>query len=171
MAIHPATNDSGAIRDLLRTLAREPMPSAGHVVALDLEQVSLNLDLVPLDEVLDFRAQHLEAYTAYRRDLQRVLWELASINDIMEREQVLLQRRQELADASHDLQRQTRRAFRKNLASWSLGLAGAVWSVVGRDPLGLALTAAGVAVGVVPSLENPASAYSYVFSAQHQLGQ
>lgn len=33
MAIHPATNDGGAIRDLLRTLAREPMPSAGHVVA------------------------------------------------------------------------------------------------------------------------------------------
>jgi hypothetical protein len=71
------------------------MPSAGHVVALDLEQVSLNLDLVTLDEALDFRAQHREAYTAYRRDLQRVLWELASIDDIVEREHVLLQRRQD----------------------------------------------------------------------------
>ncbi len=121
MAIHPATNDPGAIRDLLRTLEREPMLSAGHVIALDLEPVRLNLDLVPLDEVLDFRAKHRDAYKAYRRDLQRFLWELASIDDIHDREQLLLQRRQELADTSHDLRRQTCRAFKKNLASWSLG--------------------------------------------------
>lgn len=108
MAIHPATNDLGAIRDLLRTLEREPLPSAGHVIALDLEPVSLNLDLVPLDEVLDFRAKHRDSYKAYRRDLQRFLWELASIDDINDREQLLLQRRQELADTSHDLRRQTR---------------------------------------------------------------
>ena len=40
----------------------------------------------------------------------------------------------------------------------------------GGDPLGLAFTAGGVATGLVPGKSAAASAYSYVFSVNRQLG-
>jgi len=168
MAVHPATNDFTAARDLIRVLDREPMPSAGHVISLDLEAVTLNLDSVPLDDVLDFRAEHGDAHKSYMRSLRGFLAELAAI-DAQDRERMLLERRQELADAAHELRTTARRGFAKDLSSWSLGLAGATWAIAAADPLGLALTAAGLLAGAVPERASPPSAYSYVFSAERHL--
>ena len=170
MTLHPVTNMPEAVTDLVMTLSRESMPSHDKVIKLDLEPVSFNLATIPLDDVLAFRREHEDAHRAYMRDLRGFMAELAEIDNPDERERVLLQRRQELADAAHDIQRSTRRTLGKNLASWSLGIAGSVLSVAARDPLGLVLTAAGVISEMVPSGPKRVSAYSYLFAADHTFG-
>ena len=170
MTIHPVTNTPEAATDLVRTLSGESMPSRDKVIKLDLEPVSFDLAAVPLDDVLKFRAEYRDAHRAYLRDLRSFMAELAEIDNSDERENVLLQRRQEIADAAHEIQRSTRRTLGKNLASWSLGITGGVWSVYAGDPIGLALTAAGVISGLVPSDSKRVSAYSYLFAVDGTFG-
>ena len=165
MAVHPVTNHPNAIKDLIETLSRERMPSRDNVIKLDVEPVSFDLESVPLDDVLQFRAEHQDAHRAYMRDLRGFMAELAEIENPDQREAKLLERRQEAADAAHDIQRSTRRGLGKDLASWSLGIAGGVWSFASGDPMGLALTAAGLISGVIPSSPKRVSAYSYLFQA------
>ena len=170
LAIHPVTNNSEAVMDLVRTLSRESMPSRDKVIKLDLEPVTFDLASIPLDDVLQFRTEHQDAYRAYMRDLRRFIAELADIDNPDERESALLKRRQEVADAAHDIQRSTRLALGKDLRSWSLGIAGSVWSAATGDPIGLALTAAGVISGIVPGVPERVSAYSYLFAANRTFG-
>ena len=132
MTIHPATNDYGAIEDLIETLSREPMPSRGKVIALDAEPVTFDLSSIPLDDVLQFRAEHQDIHRKYMRDLRGFMAELAEIDSPDERQVKLVERRQEIADTAHDIQRSTRFALGKNLASWSLGIAGGVWGCGSR---------------------------------------
>ena len=170
MTIHPVTNTPEAATDLVRTLSWESMPSRDKVIKLDLEPVSFDLAAVPLDDVLKFRTEYRDAHRAYLRDLRSFMAELAEIDNSDERENVLLQRRQEIADAAHEIQRSTRRTLGKNLASWSLGITGGVWSVYAGDPIGLALTATGVISGIVPSDSKRVSAYSYLFAVDGTFG-
>ena len=169
MTIHPVTNCREAVGDLTATLSRESMPSRDRIITLDLEPVTFDLATIPLDEVLQFRAQYQDTHRAYMRDVRGFISELADIDSPDEREKALLKRRQDIADAAHDIQRSTRTAFGKNLASWSLGIVGAVWSA--SDPIGLALTAAGVITGLIPGSPNRVSAYSYLFSANDKFGR
>ena len=125
--IHPTTNNPEAIRDLIQTLSRDPMPSADKVITLDVEPVSFDLTYIPLDDVLEFREEHLDSHRRYVRDLHRFMAELAAIEDAGDRERLLVERRQEIADTAHELQRSTRRSLGKNLAAFAFGLAGAAW--------------------------------------------
>ena len=174
LSVHPTTHDKHALQDLINTLSSERMPSRNSVIAFDLEPVSFNMDLVPLDELLQFRAEHRASHRAYMRDLRGFMAELADVSLLQEREALLLQRRQEIADAAHDLQRSTRRALGINLASWSLGLAGGVWSASTGDPLGSVLAALGLVSGILASQgtdSNKVAAYSYLFQAGHTFGR
>ena len=128
LVIHPVTNCQNAVSDLMRTLAREPLPSAGRMIALDLEPVSLDLSSIPIDDILSFRAEHGDGHRAYMRDLGRFMTELASIDDPHTRERLLIERREEIADNARNLQRSARQSLGRNLTSVSLGLAGAAWS-------------------------------------------
>ena len=168
--VHPATNNLHAVGELIQTLSREPMPSAARVISLDLEPVSFDLDPVPLDDVLEFREEHAQSHQAYVRDLRRFMVELADIDEAEVRERALVERRQEIADAAHELQRLTRYSLGKNLASFAFGMAGAAWGIAAGDPLGLAITAGGLAAGLVPGKSAQASAYSYVFDVNRQFG-
>jgi hypothetical protein len=168
LVIHPVTTSLQAITDLARTLARDPLPSAGHVVALDLEPVTLDLDSVPLDDVLAFRSDHIAEHQAYLRDLRRFTAEVAAAEDPAQRETLLVDRQQELADAAHELRREARSAFRKHLAAWLLGIAGAAWDISQKDPLGLALAGVAALIEMLPGDSDRADAYSYVFAVQHQ---
>ena len=94
LVVHPTTNDRRAVEDLIATLSREKMPSRGRMIALDLEPVSLNLGSIPLDDVLQFRAERREAHRAYMRDLQRFIAELAAIHEPKQRTALLLERRE-----------------------------------------------------------------------------
>ncbi len=166
MTIHPATNNFRAVTDLIETLSRETMPSRDKVIKLDLEPVTFDLESIPLDDVLQFRKDHKDAHRAYMRDLRGFMAELAEIDNPDEREAKVLERRQEIADAAHDIQRSTRRALRKNLASLSLGITGSVWPLAG-DLFGLALSVVGTIVGALPSNSKQVSAYSYIFDVKH----
>ena len=168
LVVHPTTNAHVAIEDLIATLSREPMPSAGRLVALDLEPVSLDLSSIPLDDVLQFRADRRDAHRAYMRDLQRFMVELAAIDLTEEREELLFERRQLIADSAHDIRQSTAKAFKRNLRSWSLGLAGAAWSLGTGDPIGAALGACGLLTGRTGGRPT-VTAYSYLFSVQRQL--
>ena len=171
ITIHPTTNDFSAVTDLIKTLSMESMPSRHKVIQLDLEPVTFDLTSIPLDDVLQFRTEHQAAYRAYMRDLRGFMSELAQINDPNERENLMLERRQEIADVAHDIQRSTRRALGKNLASWSLGIAGGVWSFTTGDPIGLALSAVSFIPGIIPSPPKQVGAYSYIFRAHHTFGK
>ena len=170
MKIHPVTNAPQAVADLVTTLSRESMPSRGKVITLDLEPVAFDMTPIPLDDVLQFRAEHQDAHRAYMHDLRGFMAELAEIDNSNEREALLLERRQEIAGAAREIQRSTKQALGKGLRSWSLGIAGGVWSVATGDPIGLALTAAGVVSAIVPSVPEKVSAYSYLFAANRTFG-
>lgn len=172
VVMNPVTNYGFAVADLIALLSREPLPSAHSVVTLDLEAVTFDLDPFPLDEVLDFRTEYGPSHKAYMRDLRRFLSEVCAVSDEGERAKVLLERRQELADQAHDLQRISRVALARDLASWSLGLAGAVWSAASGDPIGVVLGGAGVVVPQVVGAglpeSQPVAAYSYLFDVQRR---
>ena len=84
------------------------MPSADTVIALDLKTVSFDLTLIPLDEILEFREANRYSHRAYMRDLRRFMVELAAIDDARDREQLLVERKEENTDAVYDLRNSTR---------------------------------------------------------------
>lgn len=170
LRIHPATNNSQAIQDLIQTLSRDPMPSADKVITLDVEPVSFDLTSVPLDDILEFRHEHRDSHRLYVRDLHRFMAELAGIEDAHDREQLLVERRQEIADAAHDLQRSTRRWLGRNLAAFTFGLAGAAWDLIRGDPVGFALDFGDLLSDIAPGHSVPITAYSYIFQVRQQFG-
>ena len=171
MVLHPATNSRAAAGDLVETLSRESMPSCSSVIKLDLEPVSLDLSSIPLEDVLQLRKELGDAHREYMRSLRGFVVELGQIEDSTERECALLQRRQEIADMAHDNRRSTGLSVGKNLASWSLGIAGSAWSLGTGDPLGAAVGAAGLAVGLVPVPSGSVGAYSYLFGVTSAFGR
>ena len=170
LVVHPTTQDRDAVEDLIATLSREGMPSRANVIALDLEPVGLNLSSIPLDDVLQFRVESRDAHRAYMRDLQRFMAELAAINEPEQRKALLLERREEIADSAHAIRRMTGRAFGQSLSSWSLGVAGAAWALTTGDPLGAALSAAGLVPKGFGGADS-VTAYSYLFAVQGKMGK
>ena len=171
MAMHPATNCPKAATDLLVALSRESMPSCGGVIRLDLEPVTLDLSSIPLKEVLQLRDDHREAHRAYMRSLRGFLVELGRISDSVDREAALLERRQEIADMAHDNRRSVGRSVGKSLASWSMGIAGGVWSAATGDVLGATVGALGLGAGLVPGSADTVGAYSYLFTVTSAFGR
>jgi hypothetical protein len=170
LELHPATASYGAINSLIEVMSLHPSPSAGHVVALDQETVGLDLARVPLDDILEFREHHGKAYRAYARNVRQQVAELGLLKPD-EREALLLERRDELADQADDLRRTARRWWRTPLGSFALGAAGASWLAAGplHDPLGGALALAGTALAAM-SGQQPVTAYSYILDAKRALG-
>jgi len=164
--LHPTTSQAQPADALIKALARSQMPSAGHLVGLDLEAVTLDLTSVPLDELLDFRARHAVEYRAYARDLHQVLVRLGPLPE--DERQVLFQdRREDLAERAFGLRRASRSLQRPGVggvASVSLGLAGAAWELAGnRDPVSAVLALAAGTAALIPT--PTVDAYSYVISA------
>jgi hypothetical protein len=149
----------------LRLLDREPMPTAGHVVVSDLQQVSFDLSTIPLDEVLDFREQHGEAYRAYARDL-RAFVRSVSTADPVARDEAFADRREALSDAAADLNRHMRTAWRRPMASFGLGIGGAAVTLVSGNPIPAGIGFASALLGFKRQAD-PSSAYTYLFRAAH----
>lgn len=137
------------------------------------EAVSFDLTLVPLDDILEFREEHRHIHRNYVDDLHRFMAELADIDDSNTRERILAERRQEIADAAQELKRPALRWLGKSedQASFSIGLAGAAWSFSGGfDPVGLVLSAAGMASQFISGRRAPVTAYSYIFAVDREFG-
>ena len=164
VTLHPATNSSDASIDIVKALSFPNMPSCHSVIKLDLESVSLDLSSIPLDDVLQLRKEHGSSHKEYMRSLRGFVVELGQIEDSKERELELEKRRQDIADMANDNQRKTRISVGKNLASWGLGITGAVWSINSGDLLGTTLGAAGLAAGFVQVPATTVGAYSYLFN-------
>jgi hypothetical protein len=168
-ALQPVSARSRHLQALLETLDKPILPTAGHVIALDLEQVSLDLTPISLDEVLDFRRQHGAEHRTYVRDLRHFVRDLASL-DREDREQAFADRREALADTADQLRRLARKAWRRPLASFGLGIAGSAVTLAFGNPVGAALGAASALLGLRRQAD-PASAYTYLFRAQDRLAR
>ena len=166
--LNPTTNRGEPVQALLSLLNIPQMPTRGDVVTMDLEAVTLNLESVPLDDVLQFRTEHGADYRAYARDLHKILIEI-SILPADARSTVLLDRQEELSDRAHDLRKASRRTWRLPLARFSFGAAGAAWNLATGDVPG-AITSLGSSLLELHA-EGPetAAAYSYLFSAERAL--
>jgi hypothetical protein len=167
--LHPTTPGTQQASSLIETLSRAEMPSVGHLVALDLEAVTLDLSRVPLDELLGFRSEHAVEYRAYAKELRSVIRQLGPLEEA-DRLSLLEDRREELADRAHGLRKISLKAWRPGslgIASVSLGLAGAAWEAAAHsDPVSAALVLAAGLVGALPA--RTVDAYSYVITAgQH----
>lgn len=165
--LHPVTGERSAVDGLRTVLALPSMPSAGRIVALDLETVGVDLAAVPLDDVLAFRESHLHEYRAYARDLRRTVAELSPLEPA-ERDRLLADRREELANRAHDLRRASMRVWRQPLASVGLGAAGAAWAAGQGDIVAAALAIAAGVVGASLSGAD-AGAYTYLFRVRDSL--
>ena len=171
LAVHPATDSPSAAADLLTALSREPMPSCNGIVKLDLEPVTLDLSSIPLEDVLKLREEHQKAHRAYMQSLRGFLVELGRIRDAPEREAALLERRQEIADLAHENRRSVGQSVGKSLASWSMGIAGGIWSATTGDILGATVGALGLGAGLVPGSGKTVGAYSYLFAVTSAFGR
>jgi hypothetical protein len=170
MNLHPATTNRRTIDDLLRVLSLPVNPSAGHLVMLDLETVGVDLRHVPLDDILEFRKSHGEAYRSYARNVREQV-RILGLLEPQEREDAIRDRQAELKDAAEALRATALQKWRNPSAFFALSAAGAGWMVThGHDPIGalLALLGAGFSLPNVAS-DHPVSAYSYVFKARHTI--
>jgi hypothetical protein len=164
------TTDSPEIQRALAELLNVPaMPSAGHVVSLDLDVVGVDLSAVGIEEALEFRAEHGDSYRAYARGLRAVVRDLAIVPED-ERPAILRDRAEALGDSAASLRETARGRLAKaaKLATLSLGLAGAVWSAAHGSDIISGIFAGGTTVaGMAPNAQpETAGAYSYLLQAR-----
>lgn len=165
--LHPATNGPGetAVRNFLEL---SPMPSRQSVIEFDLLTASVDLDAVPLDEVLDFRERHTAAHRSYMVNLRRFVAEVSTV-ERPDRRRLLEQRQAELVEQARSLRRLALDAFKRpsNAAGFALALTGAAWALATGDPVTAGLGALGAALPLLPG-RNTGSVYSYIFRAHRQ---
>jgi hypothetical protein len=163
--LSPATDQTRVMNALSELLAFPSLPSAGNIVAFDLQAVAVDLAKFPLNEVLDFRAEHLEEHRDYRRRVRRFARELAQMPEA-ERPEAFEDRQTELDDLASDLKKRGRSAWKKP-ASFLLSLAGSFWTLNTGDPIG-AFLAGGAALAGGATEPTYVGAYSYLFAARQE---
>lgn len=143
------------------------MPSAGHVVTIDLQTVGLDLTRVPLDRILEFRGEHGGEYRKYARDVRAFIATISPLA-IEDRNRLLADRQAELRDTADQLVRRARRRLARPVASIAMGCVGAAWFASKGDVLSAAL-ALGVGLVGVSFPQSNAGAYSYLFAVKRRL--
>ena len=166
LALEPTTDRPQLVAALGEVLSLPSMPSAGSVVATDLATIGVDLSAIPLDEVLSFRTEHGNEYRSYRRAVKAFVRDLSSLSP-PERVAALGDRTEEIDDLARDIERLSTSSW-KRPATFSLGVAGAVYSAVSGDPVSAALSLGAILIGKErPKAALPGS-YSYLFSAGHR---
>lgn len=166
--LHPATNRPEAHDVLTRTLGLAPMPTRGRIVDFDLEVVAVDLEPVPLDEVLAFRTEHQADHRKYMSDLRAFCRDLSRIDSEPDRLRLLDDRRAELQEAAAALKRRSWKSFKqpKNAVGFGLGLVGAgIGLATGGVPAAAAAAIGSQLVRLLPD-SAPESVYSYLFAAR-----
>jgi len=165
-SLQPLGQEPRFVRALMNTLDSAPMPTAGRVVTSDLAEVTLDLTSVPLEDVLEFRAEHGKAYRAYARDLRAFVRDVANV-DAGEVDSAFADRRDALKDAADELHRLARTAWRRPMAGFSLGISGAALGLATGNPVGAGIAFAGGLLGLKRQAD-PGSAYIYLFEAHRR---
>ena len=168
LSLNPTT-DRPEIQEALTELLNLPtMASSGHVVSLDLQTVGTDVSDVPIDEILEFKAKHIDAYKKYARNLREFMREISQF-PLENQGEALRDRQDEIKESAYHLQHVAISAWPRR-ASLGLGLSGAIWTMVGGDPIaGLIAMAAGLA-GFRGSPPTEVGAFSYLFSAGKRFG-
>lgn len=164
--LSPATDQFRIVRALTEFLDLPEAPSAGRVVAFDLQTVSVDLSSVPLDEVLDFRSEHRTVHQKYARSVRDFARELSLMAEV-DREVAFTDRQAEIEDLASDLRRKARKAWRQP-ASFALGLAGAAWTYSTGNPIGALLAVGALAARGLSGTDKEAGAFSYLFAAHEK---
>jgi hypothetical protein len=71
ISLQPATDNPQLLRAFSEVLSLPNLPSAGNVVASDLQTVSVDVSDIPLNEVLGFRTEHEAEFSAYTRNVRK----------------------------------------------------------------------------------------------------
>ena len=170
MELLPATDRADILGGLTDLLSSPVMPSAGSVVSSDLEVVGVNLSSIPLDEILDYRSQHLDEHKSYAREIRRFVREL-SLLDPDERMMAMNDRLEDLSDRADRLRRRSRQAWARP-ASLALAGVGALWTVATSDPIGAIIgigSAALAAKDAANLAETKIDVFSYLFSLPRRM--
>lgn len=162
--LSPVTDRLNLVRALAEMLGNSPEPSLGTVIEFDLNTVAVDLAAVPIDEVLDFRSQNVQAYRRYSLSVKKFAMELSRISE-EERRIAFDLRQSELNDIASDLRNRSRKAWKKP-SSFALTLVGSALSVAsgGAAAVGGFLRALAAGVGYEES-KPTMGAYSYLFNA------
>jgi hypothetical protein len=166
--LSPATDWPQVAEALAEVLSLPVMPSAGRVVSFDLETVAPDLTKVPLDEVLDFRKEHLTDYRAYARAVRKFVREL-SLMDAKERGKAFADRQDELRDLASALKKHGRKIWGKP-AAFALSAAGAAWTYKTGDLIGGLLAGGAAVAAAAAEKSHEGGAYTYLFSAHQRFG-
>jgi len=166
LVLSPATDQFQVVRALTDFLSISQLPSAGHVIAFDLQSITVDLSTVPLDEVLAFRAENIKEHRNYIRSARRFARELSSIPE-GDRIAAFDDRQEELNDLASGLRKKARSAWRRP-SSFCLGLAGGFWTLATGSPIGAALSLGSLFARGFETSSNEAGAYSYLFAAHKQ---
>jgi hypothetical protein len=161
--LSPATDRPQLVRALRELLSLPDAPSAAHVVAMDLETISVDLRLVPMDEILGFRTEHLKEHRKYIRGIHRLTWDLAQLPEAA-REDELTARQEEIQELANKIKSTSSKAWRQP-ATFALGMTGAFWKYHGHDPIGALFGVAAALLGLKATEKVDTGAYSYLFRA------
>jgi hypothetical protein len=167
LELSPATDQSEVVHALAEFLNISQLPSAGNVIAFDLQNVTVDLGSVPLDEVLAFRDQYGAEYRKYVRAIRKFAREL-SLLPAEDRIAALRDRKGELKDISSDLRKKARSAWRRP-AAFAFGLVGASWALT-SNPFGGLLGLGGLFAKGFDKAPSEAGAFSYLFAANKKFG-
>ena len=163
LALEPATDRLEWVEALRDLFSLSSQPSAGNVVATDLETVGVDLSLVPLDEVLSFRTEHLEDYRAYRRSVKKFVRYLSLLPED-ERAGELGDRIGEIKDRADVLNHRASKAWSGPVSS-VFGLAGVGYSILSSDPTGVILGVISTFLGHRETKSADRCSFSYLFGA------
>jgi hypothetical protein len=163
----PATDRGEMIQALTFALVGEnPNVSAGDVVASDLETVGVDLSVVPMNELLDFRAKHLREHREYARVVRQFVRDFSAA-PLLRRDKAFEDRRAEIRDLASDLRELSRKAWKRPVA-FALGVAGTA-AGMGSGPVESGILGILGAIAGYEGQSEPLSAYSYLFRAAQQL--
>lgn len=167
--LHPVTNCGRAGSGFRRLLDADVMPSRGQVVDFDLEVVMVDLDTIPLEDVLAFKRECAGAHRRYMQNLRACTLDLSVMQEA-DRARALGDRQADLQDEARDLRERATKAWRspKAVSGFGLGITGAAWAIAAGNPVPAVLTAIGAGLGMLPG-KAEGSAYSYLFEARKRL--
>lgn len=169
-AIQPVIDDEDAASYVAAILGSHDNGRA-KIITDDLRYVGIDLQAVPLDEILDFRRQHGAEYRAYSRYVRQFVLELSLLSE-SGKASALADHHAELDDRAEELRRVARSAFKRQAISLGFGLAGAAWTLVHGDPWGGIFVAGAAAAGLTRTDPEPiGAAYTYVLRAKAELSR
>jgi len=164
--LHPATDVPRLVAALSELLSEPAMPSAAHVISLDMQAVGVDLGSVPIDEILSFRAENREAYRMYARNLRLCIHDLGLMQP-QEQHALLEKRQEEITDLASDIRKKARAAWKKP-ATFLLSAAGAMWQLQSGDPVGASIAGGAALLSLGKGERVDTGAYSYLFSATNR---